>query len=217
MEVTGGVVDRPLAKLYRPTFWVAGRFAFIRDEALERGLAVFPGGPSVVSCDARGRVELLALRSARKERAFYVLPLLAHPAAGRDFGVQSLDYALLVTAGGDWYESRLHALSRHIHAPCRWDPGRTRLAALAERVCSTDNEDVEILAVKRPLRGEGFVVRLFSPVPVDGEVAVSLCGIGIKRAVACDARERDMKELEVREGKALVPMRRGIATIRVLP
>ncbi len=215
MDVTAGVVLRPLAKLYKPTFWAAKRFTLIRDEEGASGMAVFLGGPAAVSCGEGGVLEFVALRNTRKEKAFYVLPLLGNPAVGADFGEQSLDYAVGFTGPGDWYDNDLHKLSRHVlHTHWR-DSRRSRLIRLSEMVCACDNEDVSVLAVKRALRGEGFIVRLHTPVPAGGEAVVSLRGREIESAVLCDARERDLAELRVEGGRALVPCDRSIVTLRL--
>jgi len=215
MDVTGGVVRRPFTKLFQPTFWAANSFAFVQDRQGGTGLAVFLGGPAAVSCDADGRLEFVALRNTRKEKAFYVLPLLGNPATGADYAEQHLDYALCFTDAGDWYDNRLHKLAEHVlHA--HWlDSRRARLQELGGGPCEVDNDDVTILAVKHALRGDGLIARLYSPAPTDGEVSVALKDRQITGAALCDARERDLAELEVTGGRALVPWSGSIVTIRL--
>jgi hypothetical protein len=215
MDVTGGVVRRPFTKLFYPTFWAAKSFAFIRDKEGGTGLAAFLGGPAAVSCDPDGVLEFVAMRNTRKEKAFYILPLLGNPAAGADYGEQHLDYAVCFTTAGDWYDNRLHKLAGHVlHTHWR-DSRLTRLQMLGEGMCDVDNDDVSVLALKRALRGSGLIVRLYSPTPTGGEVSVALKDRKITEAVLCDARERDLAELRVADGKALVPCGGSIVTVRL--
>ncbi|MBN2028400.1 MAG: hypothetical protein JW854_16745, partial [Actinobacteria bacterium] len=215
MDVTGGVVRRPFTKLFRPTFWAAKSFAFMRDEEGGTGLAVFLGGPAAVSCDADGALEFVALRNTRKEKAFYVLPLLGNPAAGADYGEQHLDYALCFTAAGDWYDNRLHVLAPHVLHPHWKDSPHSRQQESGDGMCDLDNDDVWVLAAKRAMRGGGLIVRLYSPAPSGGEVSVALRDKRITGAVLCDARERDLAELQVTDGRALVPWSCSIITLRL--
>lgn len=215
MDVTGGVVFRSFTKLFQPTFWAAKSFAFMPDKEGGTGLAVFLGGPAAVSCSADGRLEFVALRNTRKEKAFYVLPLLGNPASGADYGEQHIDYALRFTGAGDWYDNRLHKLAEHVLHAHWMDPCRARLQELCRGPCEVDNDDVSVLAVKRALRGGGLIVRLYSPAPTGGEVSVSLRDKRIAGATLCDARERDLAELRVTGGKALVPFDGSIVTVRL--
>ena len=92
MDVPGGVVRRQARKLFDPTYWPARSFAHFRNG--DSGLAVFFGGPGCVSFNGKGSVEWVVLRNAPREVAFGFLPILAHPASGRDsstlFDIQGL-------------------------------------------------------------------------------------------------------------------------------
>ncbi len=217
MDTTGGVVERPLVKLYRPTFWAAKRFAFVTDPSRRAVMAAFLGGPATVGCDPERGMELVALRTARMERAWRVVPLLAHPAAGKRFGVQRLDYAVLFAPSGDWTAGRLHVLSRRLPYAGRGDETWRGPTAFEDVLFSIDSEEVEVLAFKRSRRGEGMILRLYSPLPHPDRVTVSLGERGPAKAWLCDARERDLEELEVRNGEVSIPLRGNITTIRLLP
>ena len=202
------------------SFWrsraIRAKLGVPEDAEGEAGMAVFLGGPAAVSCSREGVLEFVAMRNARKEKAFYVLPFPGNPAAGEDCGAQTLEYALCFTGTGDWRDNRLPRLCEHaLYAPWR-DERLSRLVRDSGGVCETDNEEVSVLAVKRALRGDGLVVRLYSPLPVGGEAAVALQGRGVGRAFLCDGRERDLEEVTVRDGMALVSMRGSITTVRIL-
>lgn len=218
MDVTGGLAERPLRKLYDPTFWAARSFAFLRHPSHPSGLAVFLGGPATVSCSDEGNLELVAMRTARRERVFGLLPLLAHPASGRSFGVQKLDYAVLFVSPNDHFEDRLQVVARELfNAPPYCSVAWSREMRLADSICPTDDENVSVLAVKRALRGEGYIMRLFSHAPEKDMVAVRLPEDIAFKAYVCDARERDLEEIGVAKGKLLVRLRGAITTIRLLP
>lgn len=203
MEVPGGVVTRPLVKNFNPTFWPAQDFVHFRDSACGQGLALFPGGPASVSANHQGGIELIALRNAPKERAFGFLPLLAHPASGPDPGEHRFDYALRFTGEGDWRENKLHLFDL--------SGGDTPVAPVA-----ADNDDVKIIAVKKSARAPGLIVRLINYGPVGQTVKLQYQGRAIHRAFLCDAREREICELEIEEGRAIVPLTGAIGTIRLI-
>jgi len=214
MEVPGGVVTRPLVKVYDPTFWPALSFAHLRDTTTGSGMALFMGGPASVSAGETGILECVALRNAPKERAFGFLPLPGHPAYGEDNEIHGFDYALGFTREGDWRVNRLHVLAPEILAESWMNPGAKRYPAWGEAPISTGSEDVRVLAVKPAQRGEGLIVRLQS---FGAETAVlRFQDRQIERAVLCDARERDRGELECHDGKAEVPLVKSITTVRVI-
>lgn len=206
MEVNGGLVRRPAVKLYEPTFWASGRVVIPEGEEGNRGLAFLPGVPSCVAYRVGRGLELGAMRNAPKERAFGVLPLLSFPARGPDRGLQGLRYSLLLLPA---------------------EPGEDPLAACLE-VARGDKpphsikwkvipQEVEIVAVKRPLRGEGYIVRLYCPLPGRREVTLFREDREVKKAFLCDARERDLEEIPVSGGRILLHRSTTLATLRVFP
>lgn len=209
MEVPGGVADRPLVKLYDPTFWPALGFAHLRDHKTGNGIALFMGGPASVSANERGVMECVALRNTPMERAFGVLPLPAHPAYGKDGGEHAFDYAVGFTRQGDWRTNRLHVLAPEVLAESWIEGGQDDCSA----GISTESEDIRILAVKPAHRGDGLIVRLQSFGPVGTSLAFEAGPI--HRAVLCDARERDREELRCTDGKADIPFKGSIVTVRV--
>lgn len=213
MDVPGGVVVRPAQKGFAPTFWAARSFVHLRGEGAQGGLAAALAGPACASLSAPGVLEWVAARNATRERAYGVLPVLAHPASGSEPHPHALDYALWFTPPGDHVEHGLPAWARRVLLDAWVDP---ELSARADAVVVCDRADVVVTAVKAASRGAGLVVRLkrFSDV---GGAAVIQCGARpVRAAVLCDARERDLEPLGVSEGRVVVPMDRAIVSVRLL-
>ena len=216
MDTPGGLVLRPLRRVYDPTFWPLHRFVHLRDRTTGRGLAIFQPLPGAVSCRPDGRVELVAMRNATRERAFGFLPLPANPASGHERETYAYEYALLFTPDGDWRDNELVRWTQEA-ARSPWDdPTATHRRGLAEAVAITDSPDVWVAAVKPAARGEGIIVRLNALEAPEAPVSLSFShDMPIMRAFLCDARERDLEPLEVQDGVVRVPMTGTVATIRL--
>ena len=215
MDVPGGIVERPAFKLYRPTFWPARSFAHLRGGPGDVGLAAFLGGPAAITCDGAGTLEWIALRYAPREMAFRVLPILSHPASGTDPHEGQLDYAIWFTPGGDAWENRLpHHVRRALRA-AMFGPHEPDLDDLANSVVVPYRDDVQVTALKPAFCGDRVVVRLASFARRPVEVTLSCPSRLIKKAVLCDARERMLHDLEVHEGKVVVPMPYALASVLV--
>jgi hypothetical protein len=215
MDVAGGVVDRPLVKTYDPTFWSAQSFVHYRDRRNGSGLALFTAVPATVSGRPAGEIEWLVARNARRERAFGFLPLLAHPAAGADPSIQVFDSAVCLTVSGDWRDNGLHLLAAAAVRP-PWRGGwRAVVEELADGAVTVDSTDVRVLSVKTASVGDGSIARLFSfagePVTVRLEAAPGV----IEKAFLCDAMERDLRPVEIEQGKAVVPLTGNITSVRL--
>jgi hypothetical protein len=213
MDVPGGIVERPAHKLYRPTFWPARSFVHLHDAESGPGLAAFLGGPAAVSSDGAGAVEWIALRYAPREKAFGLLPILAHPASGTDPHEGQLDYAVWFTTAGD---ARKNGLPRHVRRALRaalFHPEEADLDDLANSVVVADRDDVKVMALKPPFAGEGVVVRLSSFARTAIEVRLSCPSRPIRQATLCDARERFIASLRVEAGVAIVPMSGALASV----
>jgi len=206
MEVNGGMVRRPAVKLYEPTFWASGRVVIPGDGEGNRGFAFLPGVPSCVAYRAGRGLELGAMRNAPKEMAFGVLPLLSFPARGPDRGLQTLCYSLLLLPA----EPGEDPLAACLEAARRDKP----LYSIKWKVIPGE---VEIIAVKRALRGDGYIVRLYCPLPGRREVTLFREDGELREAFLCDARERDLAGLPVSGGRVLLVMSTPLATVRVFP
>jgi hypothetical protein len=213
MDVPGGVVERPAQKLYLPTYWAARSFAHLRDEASARGLAVFMGGPACIASSA-GHLEWVALRHARGERAFGLLPVPAHPASGTDGSVQSFDFAILLTESGGYRENGLAGMA----VRALREPGESGLALeeIPGSVLRLDASEARVAALKPASRGAGVVARLerLGPDPVLAHLRCRLRPIVAARR--CDARERDLEPLPVSDGVVRLLLQEAITSVRLL-
>ena len=217
MDVPGGIVERPAHKLYEPTFWPARSFVHLRDGKSDIGLAAFLGGPAAVASDGAGALEWIALRHAPRETAFHLLPLLAHPASGTDPREGQLDYAVWFTPQGDARSNRLpHHVRRALRAAL-FGPNEPDLDDLANSVMLVDRDDVQVIALKPAFQGNAVVVRLASFAPAAVEVRLSCPSRPIRKATLCDARERELCDLEVRSDSVMVPMPYALASVMVWP
>ncbi len=215
MGVKGGAAHRPLVKLYRPTFWAAEDFLYPEGQP-DVAPVILLEGTSSVTCSREGRLELVVARNAPRERAFGVLPLMSFPARGPDRNPQVLDYALLMTPRLE--ESEV----------IRWGQLLNPFP-LSSLLLEEENEQVfrhggwkleggpvRLLAAKRALRGEGHIIRIYSPLLRGSTIALSRHDVAIIGAFLCDARETDLRPLTVSEGKVIVPMDQPLVTVRVV-
>ncbi len=216
MDATGGVVVRPPQKVYNPTFWPLQHFVHFQDDVSGRGLALCLGMPGAASYRRDGRLEAIALRNAPIERAFGIFPLRGLPAVGHERASHTLDYAILFTSAGDWRENSIPLVARSI-ADNPWDTtGRAELRALAASAVTTNRAEVMVTAVKPASRGEGLIVRLSALTGFGASVDVTIRDRHLKAAFLCDARERDLKPLEVQGQTVRLTMPGTIATVRVV-
>ena len=215
----GGVATRPLEKLYRPTFWPVQGFAHLQSREGGRGVAILLDGPCAIAATPGGRVELLALRNAVRERLYGIVPVPAHPASGQERVPCSFDYALLLTPAGDW---RANALGLLAETRCETGggedsaQGESAAALVSVQTRGGSRADVAVLAVKRAWRGEGVIVRLGSASVATEELEVGMEGRAVRAAWLCDARERDLAPLTVEGGGAVLTMPGSIASVRLM-
>ncbi len=214
MDVPGGVVVRPLDRIYSPTFWPAQSFVHFQDEASGRGLALCFSLPGAVACRPDGTLELVVLRNATGERVLGLFPLQGMTVPGHEVSPHACEYALLFTAAGDWRRNSIpvaarRAFSGHPLLP----PGPEGLAA---SLASVDRPEVTVAAVKRASRGDGTIVRLCSWGQTGLPVVLSLRGDLPRQAFLCDARERDLGPLPVSGRDIRLDMPGAIASVRVL-
>jgi hypothetical protein len=190
MDTVGGVIVRPRARQFSPTFWPVPSRLTVRERTPLHALFE---SPTAASLDAQGGLEWIIARNAEKERAWRWLPVLAHPIGGTNDDLQAHEAAL---SFGD--------------APARapW-----AMPALGQVRC--DTAGVEVRAVKRAQRGEGFTVRLFAERVPSAPVRLSLQHAAIGEAWLCDALGRKLEPLALAAGEALVPMRARFASVRL--
>lgn len=217
MDVPGGIVERGAYKLYDPTFWAARSFAHHPAQGGGHGLVAFLGGPASAALHA-GALEWVALRNATRERAFGFLPVLAHPATGTSPEEQTLDYAVWYSPPGDFRALELPRLARRAlgEHPLPVCDALRELQPMAEAVVRVDRREVLVSAVKTASRGAGLVVRLQSHAPRPLTVRLHCTVRPLVAARLCDARERDLGELELVGGNAIVPVDSALTSVRLL-
>ncbi len=182
MDTLGGIITRPRERLYSPTFWpVPSRLTLRQGRALT---ALFEA-PTAAALGKSGCLEWIVARNAQKERAFRVLPVLAHPIGGSCSDIQIHEAALL--AGDDAVE--LAATQRQLELA--WLPEVYRgLFAAAHRLVRCDTAGVSVRAVKRHPEGgrrHGAVVlraRAPSACPTAAEPHGRARGLCVRRAGA---------------------------------
>jgi len=221
MDQPGGVVRRPPLKIYDPTFWPLQHVLYLCDQARDQGLLLGLRRPGAVCYRPGGRLELVALRNATRERILGFIPLMANPATGHERDGYAFDYGLWFTPAAEW-SGTIH-LSAAEMVRCLQEapdgPGTGGWAApprLSDALVITDRSDVWVTSVKPAHRGEGWIVRLQTVTAVGAPVSLIARRRPLEAAALCDARERDLEPLDVRRGAALLTMPGTIASIRLL-
>jgi hypothetical protein len=216
MDQPGGVVVRPLQKVYDPTFWPMHHVLHVQDGVDGLGLAVSVRRPAAAACRPDGSLELVALRNATRERAFGLMPILCTPASGHEHSSYAFQYSLWFTPAGDWRANGVNPVVRGVDGGPRDGGSRRDLDAWMSSLVVSDRDDVYVTAVKPASRGEGWIVRLQTYTVPGPAVALTLPGRDVGAAFLCDARERDLETLEVRGGAVHLTMPGAIATVRLV-
>ncbi len=220
MHQPGGVVARPLRRWYDPTFWPLHSFASTvagREGQPPGGVVVATATPTGVHVAPDGTVEVVVARTAVKEVAFGVVPVMA-PAWGLRWGPQQA-----VVAVG-WPRSAgpaaALALGRRLTGVVDEVAGRPR-PDLPVRVEGAAGADLEVVALKPADRGEGTIVRLRDWALDGGGRTVMLAvdpvlGIEVEAAVLVDSLERDGSPLAVVGPRVEVPIVGHLTSVRLL-
>ncbi len=215
MDAPGGRAIRPLQRIYRPTFWPLHHFVHLRDRETGYGLAIIQSMPGAVSCQPDGRVEVVAMRNATREKIFGLIGIPGNPASGHEREDYACEYALLFTAGGDWRENDLHHWMREVAVSPWRESDEIHLHRLVNTIVTVEPPDVWVAAVKPASRGRGIIVRLNALDVPNSPVLISTHHRHVTRAALCDARERDLQPLEARDGVVRLRMQGTVATIRI--
>lgn len=215
MEAPGGQVARPTGRVYRRPFWPVQRFLHLPNPSGETGFAVLLRFPGAVAVGEAGQVEMIALRNAIREKAYFDrVNLLGMPATGIERERVAFQCALAFPRPGE--ETLLLAQARALLlAP--WSTAEERLLARASaELVQVDSDRVFVTAVKPAWRGEGLIIRLSAPSAPLAPVRMRLLHAQPRKAWLCDARERDIKPLDNEGQELVVPMDRAIVTVRVV-
>jgi hypothetical protein len=213
MENPGGVADRPVHKIYQPTFWPVQRFCHVQDDQSQKGLAflsILPG--AVAYLPENQAIELVALRNATREKAYGFVPILACPAAGHEKEETTFQFALCFTSSGNWRTNRLPQIARDYER----DPWLQSQSQDDPDLLWVSSDDVWLEALKPAWRGAGIIARLCSYNLPRHPVQISLPHRRISAAFECDLRERDLQPLEVSQGQLEVNLRKTITTLRLI-
>jgi hypothetical protein len=216
MDAPGGIVARPCEKGYSPTFWPFQHFLHVRDGDRGRGVALYQKLPGAASLAPDGTLQVVALRNAPRERAYHVLPVSGNPAKGYEKDPFDFVYALEFTPGGDWIENKLAQRAYGGELNPWADPAATRLRRVARGQIHTNRADVWVWANKQATRGKGRIVRLYTLAAPHQAVTLRSARQEIKEAFLCDARERDVQSLEVREGSVHLTLPGTLTTVRLI-
>ncbi len=216
MDEPGGVVTRPFARKYRPTFWPHKSFIYLASSDGQRGMAFLRGLPGAVSVSPSGTLDLITHRNALQEKAYGFIKLPGHPVEGHDSAITRADYGLLFSQGGDWQELHLPRLARStMTGGLGPDDPRAALDAVTPQLVQVDSPDAQVIAVKPAERGEGWIVRILAPGLTGQPVTIRSARQPVNGAWLADARERDLRPLKVADGSVRLVMPGSIATIRL--
>jgi hypothetical protein len=180
---------------------------------LESAFHVGFEAPTAVSFSPDHALEWIVARNPMKERAFGLLPVLAHPIGGTVDERQTHTATLIACAGRSLTTTMRERLE------IGWLPvGQRLLKAYADSRVECDDPDVSVVAVKRADVGAGVIVRLMREelAPRTAHLEIVASAGRIWGAFRCDAREEDDEPLAIADGRALVPLRARLTTVRLI-
>lgn len=216
MDTPGGIVTRPMKRIYDPTFWPFQHFIHLQDKNTDHGMAILQLLPGAVSYQADEQVELVAMRNATQEKIFGLIKIPGNPAEGHEYENYTYDYALMFTQKGDWRENNLHIKGHNI-VKNPWSYSKERyLRNIADSIVTTGTPDVWVAAIKTASFGKGIIVRLNALTLPKSIVSLKITQFNIKKAFLCDARERDIEPLEIINGTVQFKMLGTVSTIRII-
>jgi len=214
--VTYGVVERPLEKIYSPTFWAVKDWVDLVDGSETFGVHLAVSAPGAVAARPDGALAAVALRNARAERTRGVPAFQTLVANGTDPAEHEFDYAFWPHGPEGWLPRRAWDQARRALAEEFIAPGQPDLAALAASLVRLDRSDVTVAAVKKAASGEGVVVRLFRYAPGPVTVRLAFAGRPVREALRVDALERELGPLPLADGQVEVDMPYALATAQLI-
>jgi len=217
MENPGGVVSRPVKKIYEPTFWPVQHFYHLQDYATGRGLAFLLAAPGAVAYRPDEQiVELVALRNATREKMNGLINLPACPAEGHEKADYTFQFGICFTESGGWKENRLPQRARQ-YARCPWlETAESKLYSQMAQQVMLSSPEVWLEALKPAWRGQGLIARFCSFAIPSEPVQFGLRDLNIREAYLCDARERDLHPLEIRDNQVQFMPQQSFTTLRLI-
>ncbi len=203
MGQPGAPVTRPVRRHYRPTFWPAS--SWIEGRSERGGLAVSFGSSTAVSATEYGGLDVVVARNAPQELSWGILPFRGMPARGNE-----RDEVTLVTTW--WFTGVDERATAFRHARLIGD----RSAEEARRAFEIDRDDVILQTARAAANGGGVVLRLREVEPVGGPVTIRPPW-EFEAAFRCDALERTIEPLAVRNGIVTVEMTEPLLTVLLMP
>jgi len=214
-EVPYGVVERPLEKLYSPTFWPVKNWVELRDKSDQFGVDLAVAAPGAVTARPSGILEAVALRNTPRERPMGIPAIQTVVANGTDPVEHEFDYAFWPAGQGDWRTRKVFAQAKMALSDARLDPAKPDWETTASSMVKTSRDDVVVTAVKKAESGKGVVVRLFSYAEGPASVRLSYSGKQVKSAVLVNALEQELEQLPVKDGTVELKMTYSLATVLI--
>jgi len=211
--VTYGVVERPLEKLFSPTFWAVKDWVDLVDKSEKFGAHLAVSAPGAVAARSDGSLEAVALRNARAERARGIPAIQTLVANGTDPKVHEFDYSFWPHGEESWLARRAWDQARGALLESFIAPEKPDLESLAASLFNLDRSDVAVAAAKKAESGEGIIVRLFRYAPGPVTVRLAFAGRPAREALRVDALERELDPLPVDGGRVEVEMPYALATV----
>lgn len=209
MDTLGGSIARPRERVHRPTFWPVRSLLTLR--AASGAVHVGFEAPTAVSFSPLHTLEWIVARNPMKERAFRILPVLAHPIGGTVDELQS-HRAVLFGSSGCALTAELRELLDRQWLP----PAHRRWREYAASLVRCDDPDVSFAAVKRADVGGGIIARLACELRAPRSVCVWIPSQAVSSAFLCDARERNVEALRVEGGRVFVPLKSRLTSVRLV-
>jgi glycosyl hydrolase family 38/alpha mannosidase-like protein len=209
MDTIGGTIERPRERVHQPTFWPVPSRVTLQGRA--GALHVGFEAPTAVSFSPDHALEWIVARNPMKERAFGILPVLAHPIGGTVDELQTHRSALFATKGRGVSPEML----RHLHF-CWLPPAARPLERLVKDLVQWDDRAVTFSAMKRADAGVGVIVRLVRGGHTPRCVRLWLPSKEIWGAFRCDAREENLEPLEIERGQVVVPLAARLTSVRLI-
>jgi hypothetical protein len=208
MDTVGGTIERPPQRMHNPTFWPVPSLLSLRG----KGLALHAAfeSPSAAALSPPRALEWIVARNARKERAFRLLPVLAHPIGGTSDEPQSHRAALYVGPDSVAGASVRAEMNRH------WTHHLNHFAESIDEWVGCDDPGVAVVAAKRADAGTGVIVRLTRENTASRTVRLTLPNRTIQAATRCDGREQDIEALQVSEGSAVITLHHRTTSVRLI-
>jgi len=215
----GGVVVRPLEKIYHPTFWPMQSFTHVFGCLNKPGFTIVTTQPTAIASLGDKAIDLIALRNAVRETAFGFIGLPANPAAGFEKQSCAFEFAIGFTEDGDWQKNQLDKIAQQVKV--RFGKININYSSYMREMANSQigidaSTYVQAIALKTAHRGDGFILRLRAYQIPQSPVTIRLAKHSVSGAYLCDARERNLKPLSVEKNTVSFKMTGVIATIRLL-